>query len=178
MKIDLFSGWNKIWTTVILASRTPYSVQVAASFSQACVEVSPGRYSKSDPYVGSLLDPAEEIRCDFPNLGIASDVGPDNSNHPYRSPVGTGNVAYTYFVLRSTLHVVATCLQAHDARQTWRTLILILLLRSSFLRWRSFYHTSTTYILWQRLCGNFPNKVLPRELKVDSSNGSKILGIF
>lgn len=65
---------------------------MAATFGQACVEVSLGRYSKSDPYVGSVLDPAEEIRCDFPNLGIASDVGPDNSNHPHRSPVGTGNV--------------------------------------------------------------------------------------
>lgn len=73
-----------------------YIVQVAATFSQACVGESPGEYSKSDPYVRSLLDPAEEIRCDFPNLGIASAVAPDNSNHPYRSP--------THTVVRAPVH--------------------------------------------------------------------------
>lgn len=46
--------------------------------------------------MGNLLDPAEEIRCDFPNLGIASPVAPDNSNHPYRSP--------THTVVRAPVH--------------------------------------------------------------------------
>lgn len=46
--------------------------------------------------MGRLLDPAEEIRCDFPNLGIASPVAPDNSNHPYRSP--------THTVVRAPVH--------------------------------------------------------------------------
>lgn len=119
MKIDLFSCWNKNWTTVILGSRTPYSVQVAATFSQACVEVSLGRYSKSDPYVGSLLDPAEEIRCDFPNLGIASDVGPDNSNHPYRSQVGTGNVHILFStLLRAPVHPARCCNLSSGTRCT------------------------------------------------------------